>query len=964
VASGGGMKKLMGLGFLFGAKDNGATKTAGALSESFDSLKNAVHSVGEKTQGIQRFGNAINALNLLQLSRVKGTLEGIAAKAGSLGPRSGDTALESFGAQFNQTFKAGTAGLGEFRKEADRLRGQISGVAHTLQIDGGDILKTVTTVAKSGHQLEEFGLSVREVGGSIQANILSGEQLGNLLTSLSQGYNLGAKGAGNLVDKIAALGEMSGSGADALRQMPAAVAAADEIISDLGTGNIEDVTEAITRLANASVDRLGGDFNEAMADSIAVFQQLGGQKKQLRDLVTGLGSDFPKLAQEIGIASGDIDGALGMATSSPVEFAAAMNSLFNQMPENSMQSKRLLASLDGMPSGFKFLITGGKDAAAALKKAQKPLENFEGAFGRMAKGASGSTRTFGESMELESDRFKTALNSLGSDDSGGAIKGMRRAHNETIKFVKGLSESEGSVGKLTKAFLIFRRQGIFGLVNFVDKEFPEVKKAFNSLRTFWESFSGSVKKDGLGKALSGTLGPALGVLFDGMVDQASAALETTDWDRVGNSIGIGIDRIFASKNVEDASLRGMDKVVALMGDAMGRVASGIWEKAGWKSFIPLLFTGFGQTILRVGGGLIGKGIYGALKAGVMGIGSMVKGLFGKLSGGILGKAAGKIGGKALLTKIPVIGGILNVLFNLPKILEDFQAGNIQAGFLRLFGTVIDGVLLGIPGMIADLFGVDVVKDIVQPNLASFYEYFYEGMDIIVESAQSMWSSFADWGNNALGMVGEAVEGLGYLWDNLKESLVSGWKTVSGLIKGAVSGAFGFARNQFESMFEGFEGFFLMIQRGFQMLPVYVLGSIKSMLDNKLIGTLVEKFSGVSGVDVTGNIDRALKSAQNDVKATEDAQRDLERRGKSRERAYAAASAQTEDGGSAARARQDRQMDRETSRGKPKETGDMHIGSFGPKAARDLARAVEEGNKKVARSTRGRTGSAPGSAVDI
>ena len=146
----GGKSKLLGLGFIFGAKDDGAEKKAKGLKESFDSLKSSVQAMSQRTAGIQKFGNAINALNLMQLTRINNALDGIASQSGALGPRAGDTALESFGIQFNQSFKQATAGMGEFRKEVDKLKPQISGVAHSLQVDGGDILKAVTAVARTG----------------------------------------------------------------------------------------------------------------------------------------------------------------------------------------------------------------------------------------------------------------------------------------------------------------------------------------------------------------------------------------------------------------------------------------------------------------------------------------------------------------------------------------------------------------------------------------------------------------------------------------------------------------------------------------------------------------------------------------------------------------------------------------------------------------------------------------------
>ena len=972
----GGKSKLLGLGFIFGAKDDGAEKKAKGLKESFDSLKSSVQAMSQRTAGIQKFGNAINALNLMQLTRINNALDGIASQSGALGPRAGDTALESFGIQFNQSFKQATAGMGEFRKEVDKLKPQISGVAHSLQVDGGDILKAVTAVARTGKTLKDYGLTVRDLGGSIQANILGGEQLGTLLTGLSEGYDLGADGATKLLDKITAIGSFAGAGADAVRQMPAAVAAADEVIASLGTGSIDEALESITRLAVASQDRLGGDFNTAMSDAINVFKQLGGQKTQLRDLVTGLGSDFPKLAQEIGIASSDIDGALEMATSNPIKFAESLQKLMSQMDPTSAQSQRLLASLEGMPDGFKFLVTGGDKAAAALKKAQKPVGEFEGSFSKMAKGASGDTRTFGERMELEADRFKTALNTLGSAGKNDTIRSIRAGHNATINFLKSLAGGKygPTLSKLTKAFFVFRRQGVVGLINYAKKEFPRFVSLMDSIKNTWKSFDAAWQKNGFVAAVKKTVGPALSKMFTSMFEGMGDWVDDQDWGAIGNKIGKAIDRLFSSKDVNTGAVHGFEKLLVSVGNAIPSMMSGIVSAAGWKAFIPLLFTGFGKQILSVGVQILGKSMMsmGGHIAGLLG--SVVK-TIGKKAGGVfasigksLFKNAGKMGSFAL-KKIPFIGPIISLLFDLPSIIEDFKAGNIQQAFMRLFTSVLNGLTFGIPDILASLFGMDLVEDIVMPGLNTFNDLFADGMDIIYENAVGMWDKLMGYGQWAFGVLGDVFDWFAGLWDAMKKGVVDGWGYIVSGVKGAFVSAFKYVENFFFGLFDKFEGFLLMVKRGFQEIPVFILSTMQSMMSNSVVSTMLEKFAGVTGVDIKGNLDRALKDAKQAVSDTAREQEELKVRVRDREREYAQSQAPTRSmGGDAATSAQEslkRQLDRETSKGR-QQMGPQEVVITGhtPKAARELEIAHQKGATGARRVAGASRGSSAGSAGDV
>lgn len=504
AAGRGSTGRLLGLGFLFGAKDDGAVETAKKVGEGMDHLADATEKASGTTNGLIKFGNAINGLNFLQLDRIGDAMEGLADKAG-VGPGGAANSIESFGVQFGKSFREATAGLGQYTDEVKKYRGAISGAAFNLEVDAGELTRTTAAFVKQGHAVEDYGLSIRSMAGSMQAGILSGDQLSNVLTSLSEGYDLGAKGAGRHLDKITALGEQFGVGKEAAQGLEAAISAADPVLAKFSNLKVEGVTESITRLALAAHQRVGGPFQDRMQDAIGVFNELAGAREQMGQLITGLSSDFPMLAKEIGIASGDVGASMETILKDPLTFAKNMHQLMSTMDQSDPRLQRLKLSLGNLPAGFNFLIQGGEESAKALDAAGKPITNFEGSFSRMAKRSSGAARTFQESMDLLQERYENRLNKMTSQTDAQVVRRQSKAWKRLGDTIDRMRKKGGPLGGLFQLALDIRRHGfIHGLIPAIDKlaatdgPLGKVGKKLAKTLPFFEGFGDLLVSGALG----------------------------------------------------------------------------------------------------------------------------------------------------------------------------------------------------------------------------------------------------------------------------------------------------------------------------------------------------------------------------------------------------------------------------------------------------------------------------------
>ncbi len=773
-----GMGKLLGVGFLFGARDQGASRVAGEVADGLDRVADSARETGRASSSLQRLGNAIGALNFLQLDRIGDRLEDIADRAGI---HAQDTGLESFGVEFSNTFRRATVGLGPFREEVDAMRGQISGLAYSLDVDANEMISAVTAIARSGNHLQDFDIDLRTVAGSIQANILSGEQLGTMLSELSEGYELGTHGATALVDRVTAIGEAFGEGAAAVRRLPEIISAADPILARFAGLSIEDVTESVTRLSVAMSRGLGVSFEEASQDAITLFTSLSEARGQITDLVTGVGSEFPNLMTELGIATGDIDEAMQTILSDPLTFADRMRTMMSTMDRTSPAFARLQSSLADMPANFRFLVTGGEEAGAALAAAQQPIANFEGAFQRMAHSGAGTARTFGESMERLEDGFRTRLNSMTSITTREVLGRQRNAFRRLGDTIHDFASGShgGSLAFLTNAFLNVRRYGIVhgllpmltdglgrafpGLAAHIEEVSPLLAElgsgfaeaavsagpmilAMSQLGVF-RGFSGAINM--VSGSLTGMLGP-WGIAIAAIA--AGIGLIAYNWDTVGpilSNLGPYIDEgmdelLGMSEQFADwvASID-WEGVGADIGTSLNEamaVAVAIFTGAAWEtdlgeSFVQILQNTIGQAdkiVLGLISGLFGDSIWGDIFTFLFdtsGLGAITR----ALDAGSLGEALLQIlytGFTMALGPLGlIVGGLLREYIDFGAIGEEFSSAFEEVG--TIFTEIWETVLVPIFEAIGMAFTSD--EGIAGAGTSAFQE--------VGEWARKFWSRY-------------------------------------------------------------------------------------------------------------------------------------------------------------------------------------------------------------------------------
>ena len=879
---GGGMGRVLGLGFLFGAKDEGAIRMTEDIGEGMENMTRAVRETGQESVGVQRLGNFINALNLSQLTRVSGALEGLAERAGALSGEISSTSLESHGAQFAQEYRAATAGLGEYRGEVDAVRGQISSLSFSLGVGSEGMLNYATSVARAGRSVEDYGLSMRDIAGLEQAGITNGQELARTMTELDIGFGLGADGAARLTNEIVAIGTRVGSGREALGQMRQAVEAASAAIVRLPEGveaSVDDSVRSMTFLAAGAQRILGGTFEDAMQGAVGAFNSIAEARQQLGGVFTGMSSDFPELATGMARAFGSVEGSLNAMMTTPDQFVMEMQRLYATLdPATAARFQQEV--LNRLPDSINYMIQAGEEGRAAMEEITQPLGDVENAVSDMAQGASGSTRTFAEAMDLLNERFQHQMNSMVRSFPGyqnferNVLQRQRESYERLGGAIRNLASKQTGIGALTRTFMAFRRGGFQGLMIAMGREstsaLNRIQEGATEANPALGAFIGRLRESGsraresvpwmgalgdsifeiagqampaatalgamglrfqtIGRGLrfvTRSLGPFM--LFIGLaagiyylsrnLDQVQQSLgrvatgfrnfgrnvlefsTLVDWEQLGTDIVDGVIGAFQSlagigegremSETSQAIAEGFRSLFQGVARIVRGLAVGMWDRiVEWIMEPPDMEARVGRAGTAAGVGL-GVALLTPLRSGILGAFSRVFSGIGRFLTG--GRALGGGALRMILRRIPYVGAIIGVLFDLPQIIESFNTDGITSGFRTLFSSIVNGLLFGIPRMLGSaLGGVDITGGLFDflMDLFNVQEIvgFFQSGDIlrgIVEAIYSMPG--VNLGRmlmeHILGedVVSEYLDGVAELWRSLGGEISDGFNTWLGYI---------------------------------------------------------------------------------------------------------------------------------------------------------------------------------------
>jgi hypothetical protein len=466
-----------GLGFIFGARDDGVSRVADNASKSFGLLESAFSKL-EAIAGASKFNTIINSWSVSKLSEISEKISGIGDGMAGL---SLTTGLEQQAIQMNKEFSKTAANMNLTSKEAAMWGKRIKSAVVDLNIDAGKATGLFKALKDGSKDLTKaYGDSYEQVLKTFDVLDLDPKEIGSFGKQMIRDFNAagkdGVKEFRKFMDQMTATGKRAGDVSATLKMMPDLYAKIDEAQRAIPERFRMDPSQAIKgvgALATMIKKNLGKGMSEATASASKVVEGMLGMQDQWRGLVTD-GTDLSEEMKTIASHTGSLDSLFLKLSQSPVDFVKYIGELekkggnFSPIAMKLRESlistvgpdihkllERMSGELGGLGSTIEAL--GGSSVTAA--------GDVKGAFQEIGKIGHKTGRTFEERMQRMEESHKIAMREIGGLDANKLIARQRKAFKMIQDVAGTLASGDGPIAGMTKAMIKLRIAGFSGLMS-------------------------------------------------------------------------------------------------------------------------------------------------------------------------------------------------------------------------------------------------------------------------------------------------------------------------------------------------------------------------------------------------------------------------------------------------------------------------------------------------------------------
>lgn len=455
--------KMLGLGFMFSAKDKGLSKglrdTANGLS-AIDRTHERL-SAGLKGSFLPRF---LQSLQTNELYKMGDTLDDLAGKMGPKG--SITTSLESFYMTANKSAKKMAFNMGGNTKELTRQLNSVTGAAYALNEDVGTSQTALMTLKRyfDDAQIAALGLADATKLVKTAATVADFPGWAKEVSMVSKALKIDVSAADDFIDNVYRIGGAAGYGEDAVKQTAELVDKLTKKYQVLGSQPemMKQAVVGINELAMAYT-QTGMNLEESFANAEGIFDSLMSQTKGLADAMTGLGGgeDMFKTIQGLGFALKDVGAAQDMLSKSPVEFMLKLIERYDTATGDVQGRIRKLFEEQNLTK-----LLDDKSAKDFLKKMASmngSLDKLGPGFLDAAQNAQTAALTIDEQLDRMEVAFKTRLNRIASKDINLFVKRSAAGYKTLGDGISYLAADEGPLGLLIRKLVAVNRVGLSAL---------------------------------------------------------------------------------------------------------------------------------------------------------------------------------------------------------------------------------------------------------------------------------------------------------------------------------------------------------------------------------------------------------------------------------------------------------------------------------------------------------------------
>lgn len=432
----------IGIGYLFGARDNGLTRAISALRGGITGTTSAIGAANTAAGNFAKnFGDAIRGL---QLGHLSGQLDDIKSQLQGVTGSGLDTRLEQMSVAFNKGFgaKGVMSGLEGVKNEA-------FGVALALNRDADAVAETALAFRKMGVD----AYSVKEMQQIVEATTLSGEQFAGVFQDLNKSWGLGEAGTKEFLDKFTSVNVQLGQGQEAFKNLPGMMEAIGKSFTklDMKPEDIKGTILSMSKLGAVLSQTLGVDVNEAQQQSVAMFTALAEEGNAFDKMTAGMEGGLGQLTTELAQMGGGLEESLKVmqaGAKDPAQFMLGLTQTIAGLTESGNPAaetikKRLLGALEQINPSFAYLskITG--ESVTKFEDIMKVSDKTGQTLTGVAKAGFHTGLTLEESIDKARMSMEQAFGGASREERVAFANSMIKSYNlvgTTVSNLTGKSE--------------------------------------------------------------------------------------------------------------------------------------------------------------------------------------------------------------------------------------------------------------------------------------------------------------------------------------------------------------------------------------------------------------------------------------------------------------------------------------------------------------------------------------------
>jgi phage-related protein len=434
---------VLGVGAVVGIFGTAAEAALGFAGTMARAIPNAV---SQGMAGIRNLNEGINLTNGLEAE----------AQAAAVSTR-------ALGANMGYTGEA----LSNFTRRA-------AGMSMALNIGADTAGKAVRAFDEAETEMRAIGFeSAADVARFTEAFGVDADLLRNNTMQMAREFELSTEQIERVMSATVEYGQRSGDVAGSLNGLGETMEHMRQQAALMGTTlDTQELTQhAVSAQALAAAYfEMDQDSGRARASATALSDVLLQNRREMQNMFSGTQDELPQLAQELGIATGDIQGAFQAMQAGPAEFMAGMAQMVQQTSGNAEQQSRLFdfmrARLEGAvgeeqaATMMNFFRTANEGALAAITAVQGATNNL----GELGREAHRTGRTMQEMFDRAKEAAQTALRGVARGDARAFLAESTVELRRMGAAMREVGQQEGAMGGLVRAASRVSQLGGLGLL--------------------------------------------------------------------------------------------------------------------------------------------------------------------------------------------------------------------------------------------------------------------------------------------------------------------------------------------------------------------------------------------------------------------------------------------------------------------------------------------------------------------